>query len=458
METIANSDRGAWKLMDLSALTRGLSDVTLATVEYAYQSVPWLYRACTLRAQAVSSLPWDIVDESDTPLDVVRGFSDHADWLHDLLYLAELGRTLYGAAYFLLERNRVGAMLTPRYVPAPLVTPDVDETGRIRSFRVALLGGGAERAPDTVAWTWAANPFSERSPGIAPASVALQSAGILLAISQMVTRYFATGAVPITAVLVPPTASRADRERVEGWLTRVASGVRNAMKFLAISKDTEFKQIGSSLRDAVVADLTPQQRDDVAVALGVPPTVIDATSANYATASTEMLGFYLTTVLPEADAIAAHLTRRMFARSGARLVYHRERVEVLQTAQLDQARVVQSLTGGQAIMTVDEARSWIDLPPLTPEPEPEPEPEIESVRTMRAWRALALEQVRAGSPVSVGAPFDHELRSASSTGMVRRIFDAHWPRDDWRSQALMELRRLNDHLEHSAGNGTGAKE
>lgn len=443
MDSIARNERGEWKLMDLSALlTRGVADVALTSVEYAYQSVPWLYRACTLRAQAVSALPWDVVDAGDdTPLDGVRGFSDHRVWLQDVIWMAELSRTLYGAAYFLLERNRAGAMITPRYVPAPLVTPDVDETGDIRSFRIALVGGGGPRSPDSIAWTWNPNPFSERAPGVAPAAVALQSAGILLAISQMVTRYFASGAVPVTAVLVPPSTPRQDRDRLENWLTRVAGGVRNAMKFLALNRDTEFRQIGSSLRDTIVADLTPQQRDDVAVALGVPPTVIDATSANYATASTEMLSFYLTTVLPEADSISAHLTRRMFARAGARLMYHRGRVEVLQSAQLEQARVVQSLTGGQAIMTVDEARSWIDLPPLDGESDGDGGAEIAQ---MRAWRALALEQARGGSPISTGAPFDAELRSASSPGMVRRIFESRWPRSDWRERAIAELRRFND--------------
>lgn len=449
----------------------GYTEAPLTTIDYAYSTVPWLYRGVTLIAQAVSSIPWSIEDQSGNPIEDDIRLEPISDMMGTMLYLAALSRTLYGAAYFVAESNRFNLKTTPRYIPAPCVVPRFTTASpEIIEYTLNLSGRSATVPADRVLRSWRPNPFSEVTPGVAPAYVALQSAGMLSALDQMATAYFKRGAVPLTAVIVPQTATDDDKKKLEGWFERFAGGIRNSLKFLAIRQGTEFKQIGANVKDTQAFELTESQRDNVAVALGVPPTVLDGKSANYATANSEMMGFYLHTVIPEAEQIAEHFTKTFFAKFGLQMCIEEEKLEIMQSMQLEQAAALMELTGGKAVFTVDEARDWLGMDPMTPAqaesvaPPPPPqfgqppqagsapqagsvaqEPEPDPETAMRSWRDAALVMVKGGSAPIVGTPFDDELKAASSAGMVRRVFEAHWPKPQPISlqDAVKELARYN---------------
>lgn len=471
---------GAIKNMNLSPLMRGVADAQITTIEYAYQSVPWLYRGATLIAQAISAVPYTILNsETGDALEDDERLAPMNDWMVTTLYSAALSRTLYGSAYFLIERNPFGYNHTPRFIPSPNVVVNWNYTAaEIRNFQLSLSGRSQTVEPKRMMWSWVPNPFSETEPGIAPAYVALQAAGMLAALDQMATRYFKSGAVPITAVEVPPSTSKEDKEKLESWFSRFASGFRNVSKFLAINQGTKFQQIGANVKDTQAFELMSVQRDNVAVALGVPPTVLDGKSANYATASSEMMGFYLHTVIPNCEQIEEHFNMRLFSRYGLEFQFAPEKLEIMQTAQLEQAQTLMELTGNKAVLTVDEARDWLGLDPMTPaqqeETAPPPAqltspavpddveeeseaPEAETIEAeeppddeqMKAWREKALTLFRAGSPLTVGTPFDAELLAASSAKLIRGVFETHWNKPkqsapiDWRIEAVRELARYN---------------
>lgn len=473
-------DGNGIKNMNLSPLMRGVAETQVTTIEYAYQSVPWLYRGATLIAQAISAVPYTILNsETGEAIEEDERLVSLNDWMVTTLYNAALSRTLYGSAYFLIEQNPFGYNHTPRFIPSPAVTVNWNYTeAEIRNFQLSLTGKSQTVEPKRMMWSWLPNPFSETEPGVAPAYVALQAAGMLAALDQMASRYFRSGAVPITAVKVPTSTSKEDREKLEGWFSRFATGFRNVSKFLAINDKTEFQTIGANVKDTQAFELTSVQRDNVAVALGVPPTVLDGKSANFATANSEMMGFYLHTVIPNCEQISEHFNMRLFSRYGLEFAFEPEKLEIMQSAQLEQAQTLMELTGGKAVITVDEAREWLSLEPMTtaqreetappvpqltapavpedvedesetPEAEPIEAEEPPDDEQMKAWREQALTLFRAGSPVSVGAPFDAELQAASSAKLIRTIFGTHWRKPtnpaptDWRMDAIRELARYN---------------
>jgi hypothetical protein len=94
------------------------------------------------------------------------------------------------------------------------------------------------------------------------------------------------------------------------------------------------------------------------VALGVPPTVLDSTSANYATASSEMIGFYVNTIFPECAMIEEAANEQFFEPLGLRFVFDVELHEIMQSIQLAQADGVVTLTG-KPVLTVDEGRAML---------------------------------------------------------------------------------------------------
>ncbi len=438
----------------------GKADGAITGVSDAYAHVPWLYRAVQLRANTVSRLGWSLENEQDEDVLGEPEYRNVEMWLKQRLFQCELSLCLFGAAYFLVEENKFGLNKTPRFIPYPSVTPVVDQARGVTGFTISLSSGMMQVPLDRMIYVWLPSATSEVAPGPAPADVALRAAGMLYAVDTMTQNYFKAGAVPITAVKVPPTTPKEEKEKLEGWFNRFASGFRNAWKFLPVNQNTEFETIGSAPKDAQATELTETQRANVAVGLGVPPSVIDGNSANFATAQSEMMGFYLNTIFPEADLIAESFNAQLFDKLGLELCNHPEKIEIFQSSELEQAKTLFILTGSKAVMTVDEAREWLDLEPMpssaasalsTPAasaPSAASAPMIEAPVTdaqAKAWLELSLENLHAAACASCGAPWDAELMAASSGRMVRGIFSAHWPRA--KAEPAAVLNRYLDYVE-----------
>lgn len=484
---------GSVKALPVGAGFGMTSGGALTTTDEAFQTVPWLYRAATLRAATMSRMPYcvqdvttgeEIEDADPRIVNIMR-------WMTRTLYLAELSRVLYGAAYFLLESNRFGLNTTPRYIPRAYVTPIVDYVDGVTGFSLSFTGTGNTTVPlEKMVYVWEPNPASEVAPGPAPAYVALQAAGMLGALDRMATQYFAAGAVPITAVKVPPAVGPDEREKIQNWFQRSWAGFRNAFKFMPVSQGTEFEQIGANVKDTAAPELTQTQRDNVAVALGVPPTILDGKAANFATADSEMMGFYLHTIIPSGELIAEALNVQLFERAGLRFEFEPDDLEIMQSAQLEQAQTLSELAGGKAVLSVNEARGILDYDPIpggdwpaqpqtaTPPPQfgassaagsmpMEDTPDMGASAgsaaimedTAKTWLASSLDAFKGGSSPAVGTPWDVELSAASSANMVKRIYAAHWPQkvqapaESWQAQAVKELARYNAMAEGVTQNG-----
>ena len=462
----------------------------LTTTDEAYQTVPWLYRAVSYFATTVSGIPIyaedvatdEIIEEKDPR---VSGFFKSKN---KIMGLAALSAKLYGAAYFLLESNRFGLNTTPRYIPRIYVTPQTDLVQGVTGFGVTFV---KDTVPlNRMVYIWEPNPASEIAPGPAPAYVALQAAGMLGALDQMTTQYFRGGAVPLTVVEVPASASPDERNKLENWFVRFAAGIRNAWKFMPVTVGTKFTKIGSEIKDTTAPDLTAAQRDNVAVAIGVPPSIIEGRSTDESNSRSERLAFYTDQVIPFAESVLQAFNETYYSKAGIKLEIDRDGIEVLQEANLQQAERAQKLAGGKAILSLNEARDIVDYDPVPggdwkedePAPAPPPafgasaaspaQPQTDAAGTrpedleaddpeeqMKRWLAYSLDLHRAASPATVGAPFDSELAGASSANMIKRIYAAHWPKqqhapaESWQAQAVRELARYNAMAEGVSDNG-----
>lgn len=479
--------RGELKAMPVVSPYAPLNGGALTTTDEAYQTIPYLYRGVNMIAGAVSRLPYCIesTDTGEKIEDEDPRVVNLTKWMTRTLHYAALSVQLYGAAYFLLESNRFGLNTTPRYIPRIFVTPKVDQVNGLAGFSVSFI---RDYVPlDKMVYVWEPNPSSETAPGPASAYVALQAAGMLGALDQMTTQYFRAGAVPITAVKVAPSVGKDEREKIEGWFARFASGFRNAFKFLAVSQGTEFEQIGANVKDSQATELSTTQRENLAVALGVPPSVLDGKSTDESNSRSEYMGFYLDTVIPLGERIAEAFNVQLFNRAGLQFEIEPEKLEIMQAAQLEQAQTVMELTGGKAVMSQETAMEWIGLDPAQefermdarkeaspPPPAPtfgastasaaSPAEEVMADEQMKAWLDLSLSAFRGGSTAMVGTPFDSELTSASSANHVKRIYAAHWPNpvaiprekpqtESWQAQAVSELARFNALAEGATHHG-----
>ena len=88
-----------------------------------YRAVPWLMRGIEMRANALASVPFQLV-RNDTPVDTSDEWKDTLGLLPDpyrLLWLIEAG-LCFGATYVYRERNRVKG-LPLRYIASSTITP-----------------------------------------------------------------------------------------------------------------------------------------------------------------------------------------------------------------------------------------------------------------------------------------------------------------------------------------------
>lgn len=465
------------KTLNLPAAWRGTTDAPITSIDMAYRYVPWFKRGCKLRAYLMGRMPLALENEAGDDLSEEPEYQSVMRWTRSLLYRVEMNLVKYGAAYHLIEKNVYGLNWTPRFLPTNSVTPITSYTDGVTGFRVSWMGtGGGEVPLNKMVWVWEPNDESEVEPGPSDGAAALKAAGLLYAIDEMANRYMGSGGVPITAVRVPPTVDKDERVKVEGFLARMAGGFRNAFKFLVIDKGTEFEQIGSEIKDMEAAELTTTQRDNVAVALGVPPTVLDSKSANYATSQSEMVGFYMNTIIPEAEMLEPVLNTQLYQRLGLTLRFKPDELEVMQAIQLEQAQGIIELTG-KPILSIDEGRAIAEYDPapggLGEWKKPEPPPMVAPPATLppgdsqrpveppsgspgstdlanpedqaKAWLRASLDAVKGGNSAAVGTPFDDELVAASSGRMVRAVYEHHWPKQakSLQERAVAALEQYN---------------
>lgn len=439
----------------------------------AYMLVPWLYRGVTWRANAISRMPYvfQVGGQETDPADptyasLFKGFKQR-------LWMIEAQLIIAGAAYELLEANALGRNVTPRTLLSAFVTPRYDEKG-LTHFQHA--GANTASVPTTLQlektlWWWRPNFSSEVQPGPGEALVALSAASMLYALDAFAANFFNRGGVPVWLFELPPSTSKEEKESFQNWLNRSVSGVKNAFRMLAVrtlgAMAIKATRLGDNIRDTRAPELTEEQRESVAVALGVPPNVLSG-NYKYATADSEYVGFITQTIIPEAEIIFERYNEQFFSRFDAEIIPQPEKLDVMQSVQLAQAGTLKELTGGKAIFTVNEARSWVGMEEMEVEEEPDANAEIvpalvapneivtgemspEITEALSTWRQMARAAVRAGKsadvPVPAVVPFalvraiDAELKAAQTVRAVNRVFERHWPRpaDPAQAQAIERL-------------------
>src|SRR5574341_418978 len=332
---------------------------TLINIDKAYRCVPWLHRGINLRADAVSRVPWHLETDGGADVTEKTAYQYLVLKMRRLLALTEKSLTKRGKAYWLIETNRAGKMATPRYIPASSVIPQTDLQKGIIGFEIAWSSGVKKYSLEQVVYFVLENDDSEILPDIPPAQVALEAAGLLYASNAVPARFYSGGFVPVSLVTVPITTDQADVEKIERFFKRMATGIKKMFNAIGVREGVDVKTVGHTLKDSITPEITASARDDVAVALGIPPTVLDATSANFATANSEMVGFILNTVFPECDLIQDTANEQFFERIGLKFVFDKNQHEIMQTIQLAQATSAVQLTGNVALLKRSEGRELV---------------------------------------------------------------------------------------------------
>jgi hypothetical protein len=363
-----------------AAWTGAVGDGDAVDVETAYERVAVVRTAVTLRANALASLPWEIVTRRGTLV------AFDAERLAALVRGVEIDLCLYGAAYLLRDP---AAPLGLRRLHPRTITAITDAKRGLVGFTRRANNIEIRLEPETeLLYIWEPSVRGEVEPGVGLVTTALTQARALLAAERYQTAYFERGAVRPTVWMFAQRPTDAERSRFEQWLRQLVSGIRNAFRHLALSSEIKTVTLGDTLSDAVKPELLQRAAELMLTAFQVPMSLVFSNASNYATALRDYQTFILLTILTRSREITAMLQPH-FAAYNQTLRCNEARIDAVQNSELEKAEAIQRLTG-QPVLTLNEARARLDLPQFV-----EDEADQQLLR-LRNRLALAREAVAAG--------------------------------------------------------------
>ena len=332
---------------------------TINTPAAAYAYVPLVYRAVRLRADALTRVPIYFT-KLDGETEVPNPFPD-CDFM-DLLWKTEAALCLQGANYIekiqtVRSKKTSGLQwVNPLTMNARMVKSNA---GMVYEFQQGT--NGAKFNLDTMIYMREFSllgdmmPNGSVMPGDSSAKVSLNDAALMRYMSRFAARFFESGAMPITVLQVDGIVDKDEADRIQGWFKRAAAGIRNAFSVLALSRAIEPKVISQPLKDLAMPELNQQARHAVALAFGIPQTMLED-AANYATSAEHRLSFWSDTVRPRGDWLAEQFNRQLFHKMGIQMSFGFDELDIFQEDENQRATSLNSIV--TAINTNPAVATW----------------------------------------------------------------------------------------------------
>ena len=389
----------------------------------AFGSVPLLYRAVTLRAQALSSVPY-----------VVFRNGVEAEWpmksqpLSPLLYNMELGLMLAGAAYVL--KQYTGRVLTGlQWLNPTTVKWDYRQGRNVFSQRVGNDTYGPWGDSEIVHMR-EPSMNTDTGPGLAPAQVALKSSQLRFNMDEFANNFFQHGAQPSVLISTNTNPAASEVQRAESFFKRRLQGVSNAWRMVLMRGDYKINTLTPELKSMAMTELQQHVVLDIGAALSVPRSILESDASNYATSQTDLSTFWEMTVRPRLEWYENAINSQMFGDSvdTYSVKFTPENLDVFQVD--ESARAASLLQLVQAGVPLSQAMAMLGYDPVENIPEA-PAVEDEVSTEMRAWQAFAINRLGGKNGRSFETRFIDEdtaqsiqegLKQASTSGEVRAVF------------------------------------
>jgi HK97 family phage portal protein len=322
----------------------------------AYCRVPTLYRSVNLRADAISSVPYRIERRNRT-----------VDWmfattLPELMRNTEISLLLTGAAFWLriMKGNvLIGfQVLNPYTVQVDIDQKNINPLNPVQSMTFTQTINGQK------AGKWTAEEiiyFREMSfsdevrHGLPPVAVALQSSQLQYYQERFTSAFFEHGAQPVTIMSMPTDTSKEEMERFsKDWISKFVGGSVRAFRTAFVrGGDIKPTVVTPPIKDMMLPELQERAERNICKTLGVPITMLEASAANYATAQSDVMSFWRTTIIPRLGMYEQVINNQLLIPLGYKLVYTPEAMDVMQTDEAQRASALLALT--QAGVAVDYA-------------------------------------------------------------------------------------------------------
>jgi hypothetical protein len=390
IKSLSLTDAGEWRR--LFQLGEGKAQ----GVEQLLASVAWVFVAMSYRRNMINEIAvtWE---RNGTEVETPPLVFDTQNTLPRIDESLELRAQAY-----LLKQRQNGAFLGLRWLDPAAVKP-IKQSLTVDGYQTywyqSKNGRVAVPAEDLIRFMISGQREHDPAPSASTASSLASQ--ILLGMDSTADTFYDTNGLPVVAVVVPDGTSQPVLEQTQSQFKRIFSRFRSSdgNKTIGLREGTDIKTISFAPKDLAMADLEKSKIRAVLLAHGVPPSVVTE-DVNRAEAGFKMLQF-VNTMSGRLELIANTINADPdIMRAGVELVVHKERHDVVQTAELEKAQAIAELVGGP-VLTVNEARERLELepiaghdvitPPAPTQAEPsqgEPMPEAEKAAELRRLKTF----------------------------------------------------------------------
>ena len=438
--------------------------------EQLYSRVAAVYRVANLSAEAIANVPFAIYkgkEEYDTSDDWQNkvGFLANP---RELFRLWRLSLFMTNMAYGFMEGNRVTKNL--RYVKASSITPVVDKWQGLQGFKRQVGNDNIEYSlkDNRVFWMYRLDHTTELLPSKNSEFRALMAAaGVLYYADYYVQNFFQRGGIKPALLSVAGVPTREEREKIESVWDKIVHGWSKYLGKVISANEMDVKVIGEGIDSLTKSQLHDEKLADVAMAAGMPLSIILANSANYATAQTEYMVWFRDSVIPWASFMQDELNDKLFTPLGLRFEFRPEMSDKGQEEEAKRAGAYRAYVAAGMKPSIAAQVVGIDLPPeieyadlddvfVPPQAQPvnkeeipieeaeEPEIEeqksasftlltIDQLRELEHWQDLAFRKLKQGKslafpwvsktlPEEVASAIRERLPECKTTAEIERAF------------------------------------
>ena len=155
------------------------------------------------------------------------------------------------------------------------------------------------------------------------------------------------------------------------------AGAKRAFRAIILDEKIKVNTIGTNIKDTIAPELYMQAAHNVAIAFGIPLSLLMSDAANYATALEDHVRLYTETVIPIHERMIEVWNERVYEPRGYTIEGNPDDLEIMQSYQLQQAASVMALVG-KPILTLDEGREMLGYEPIGKESIEPPAPDTTS--------------------------------------------------------------------------------
>lgn len=361
-ETVKNIDLPAYRDEAWNWISGKPEDTTN---ESLYSKVAAVFRVANMTAESIANMPFSIY-KGETEYDTSETWQNKVGFMHDpreLLRLWRLSLFMTNTAYGLMEGNR--AIKKLRYILPESITPKIDKWDGLVGFE-RRIGTDTRYYPideGRIVHIWRLDHTTELQPSKHTEFRALMAAaGVLYYADYYIQSFFQRGGIKPTMLMVKGVPTPADREKIEGVWDKVIHGWTKYLGKVFNADAIDTKVIGEGIDNLTDSALHDAKLADIAMAAGMPLSLLLSNSANYATAKTEYTVWFRDSVIPWAWFIQGQLNEQLFKPLGLRFEFRPEMSEKGQEEEKERAGAYRAYVASGMKPSIAAQVVGIDLP------------------------------------------------------------------------------------------------